>query len=52
LGRAGRPVDVAPAALYFASDESSYCTGTELVVDGGLHAGMYVDVPVMFTTRV
>ena len=51
LGRAGRPVDVAPAALYFASDESSYCTGTELVVDGGLHAGMYVDVPGMFTTR-
>jgi 3alpha(or 20beta)-hydroxysteroid dehydrogenase len=51
LGRAGRPVDVAPAALYFASDESSYCTGTELVVDGGLHAGMYVDVPGMFSTR-
>ena len=49
--RTGRPVDVAPAALYFASDESSYCTGTELVVDGGLHAGMYVDVPGMFSTR-
>jgi 3alpha(or 20beta)-hydroxysteroid dehydrogenase len=50
LNRPGRPVDVAPAALFFASDESSYCTGTELVVDGGLHAGMYVDVPGMFST--
>jgi 3alpha(or 20beta)-hydroxysteroid dehydrogenase len=50
LNRPGRPVDVAPAALYFASDESSFCTGTELVVDGGLHAGMYVDVPGMFST--
>ena len=50
MNRPGRPVDVAPAALYFASDESSYCTGTELVVDGGLHAGMYVDVPGMFST--
>ena len=51
MNRPGRPVDVAPAALYFASDESSYCTGTELIVDGGLHAGMYVDVPGMFSTR-
>jgi 3alpha(or 20beta)-hydroxysteroid dehydrogenase len=50
LNRPGRPVDVAPAALFFASDESSYCTGTELIVDGGLHAGMYVDVPGMFST--
>ncbi len=39
MNRPGRPVDVAPAALYFASDESSYCTGTELVVDGGTTAG-------------
>jgi 3alpha(or 20beta)-hydroxysteroid dehydrogenase len=51
MNRPGRPVDVAPAALYFASDESSYCTGTELIVDGGLHAGMYVDVPGMFSTQ-
>ena len=45
----GRPPHFAPAALYFASDDSMYCTGTELVVDGGMHAGMYVDVPGMFS---
>jgi 3alpha(or 20beta)-hydroxysteroid dehydrogenase len=42
--------ELAGAVLYFASDDSTFCTGTELVVDGGLHAGMYVDVPGMFST--
>jgi NAD(P)-dependent dehydrogenase (short-subunit alcohol dehydrogenase family) len=39
LGRAGFPADVANAALWFASSESSFVTGHALVVDGGLTAG-------------
>jgi 3alpha(or 20beta)-hydroxysteroid dehydrogenase len=39
IPRIGRPDEVARAALYLASDESSYCTGTELVIDGGMLAG-------------
>ena len=35
LGRWGQPEDVAYGALYLASDESSFVTGSELVIDGG-----------------
>jgi NAD(P)-dependent dehydrogenase (short-subunit alcohol dehydrogenase family) len=35
LGRFGKPIDIAMGCLYLASDESSWVTGTELVIDGG-----------------
>ena len=38
LGRTGTVEDVAPLMVYLVSDESSYMTGAELVVDGGLTA--------------
>jgi NAD(P)-dependent dehydrogenase (short-subunit alcohol dehydrogenase family) len=36
LGRIGRPEEIASAALFLASDESSFCAGIDLVADGGI----------------
>ncbi len=41
LGRVGEPDDVANAAMFLASDEASWITGTVLCVDGGLLAGNF-----------
>ncbi len=41
LGRFGRPEDVVNAALYLASDESSWTTGTAFVVDGGISVNYF-----------
>ena len=40
LRRFGAPKDVALAALFFASDDSSFVTGAELAVDGGMSSGL------------
>jgi NAD(P)-dependent dehydrogenase (short-subunit alcohol dehydrogenase family) len=40
LGRIGRAEDVASAAVFLASDQSAFCSGSVLLVDGGMRAGM------------
>jgi NAD(P)-dependent dehydrogenase (short-subunit alcohol dehydrogenase family) len=35
MGRAGQPAEIAAGAVFLASDESSFMTGSELVIDGG-----------------
>ena len=43
--RGGQPEEIARAALYLASDDSSFVTGAALVVDGGLTAGVRIARP-------
>ncbi len=39
VGRMGRPEEIAAAAVYLASDESSFVTGSAFMIDGGWSAG-------------
>jgi NAD(P)-dependent dehydrogenase (short-subunit alcohol dehydrogenase family) len=39
IGRLGKPEDIANAALFLASDEASFVTGSVFVIDGGITAG-------------
>ena len=38
IGRIGEPIDISNGVVYLASDESSFMTGAELVIDGGMTA--------------
>jgi NAD(P)-dependent dehydrogenase (short-subunit alcohol dehydrogenase family) len=45
LGRIARTADIADAVVFFASDRASYCTGQEIVVDGGYAQTLMSHVP-------
>ncbi|MSV88880.1 MAG: SDR family oxidoreductase [Actinobacteria bacterium] len=43
LERPAEPSEIAAAIAFLVSDDASCCTGTELLVDGGLHVGTMVN---------
>ena len=36
LNRVGKPADISNAVMFLLSDQSSYITGTEIIIDGGI----------------
>jgi 3alpha(or 20beta)-hydroxysteroid dehydrogenase len=44
VGRMGKPEDIAELALFLASEESAFCTGSSFVADGGVMAGDMVQM--------
>ncbi|MGV8144232.1 MAG: SDR family oxidoreductase [Methanothermobacter sp.] len=38
MKRLGKPSEISQGVLFLASDDASYCTGTMLLIDGGLTA--------------
>ena len=52
LLRAGLPEDIAKAALWLASDDSSFVTGHALVVDGGMSAGQIYAQQMKFSEKI
>ena len=51
LGRIGRPEEIASVALFLSSDESSYITGEDILVDGGLTYSVYHRIPGRMKTK-
>jgi len=47
LGRVGKPDDIAALALFLASDESAFCTGSSFTADGGVMAGDMIQMSVV-----
>jgi NAD(P)-dependent dehydrogenase (short-subunit alcohol dehydrogenase family) len=47
IPRAGLPADIAAAAVFLASDEASFITGQELIVDSGLLGGRTLMTPLI-----
>lgn len=51
LGRWLTPEEVADPILFFCSDAARSCTGTHMMVDGGLHVGAQYDIETYFAKR-